>query len=162
MCCITLPLEMWADIYLPRYGKHNMLKKGFHLSRACWTNGFIGIPSRVPWAWGSSIFEKINLISRDHYSQAASLGPMPLLQASQPRLPPPKQLLTANTTFESGHMNILTFWASWSLSVSTLLCVKSHSPSSRRQLSTCQLLDARGIPTTVSLTFHSITAPLRA
>lgn len=33
MCSITFPLEMWADIYLPRYGTDNMLKKGFHLSR---------------------------------------------------------------------------------------------------------------------------------
>lgn len=160
-CCTAFPLEIWTDIDLPRYKSDNTLKKGFHLSRACLNQ----------WIYWDSFQSSVSLrklrLWKDQSNKQGSLltscipGTSALATGISAKAVSSQATATANRTLELGHMNILTLWASWSLSVSKFLCVKSHSPPSRRQVSTCQLLDVRGIPNTVSLPFHSITASSR-
>lgn len=128
MCCVTFPIEMWSHMYSPRQGTDNRLKKGFYPSRALWTNGFTGIPSGGLVSLRQLHLWKFSRISKDHYTWAASLGPVHLLEAVQPRLAHPNQLLPAQKNPREQpreHFIILSF--------STFLGVVSRPPPSRER-----------------------------
>lgn len=160
LCNFPCRDEMWSELYSSRCGTANRLKKGsIHIDLGETTDFLELLPGCLV------SLRQLHLGKAQSNKQGSLLtfcipGTSALPQAAQPQLPSPKQLLTAHRTPESSHINILTFCASWSLSISMFLYVMSHPPPSRRDLTIFKLFVSRQTQPQCHFCFIQFLSPL--